>query len=154
MLGPLDRIASLPAIVLKSLLPEMQGQPKNAVDCVVFYPGNNKFEGNNPGLLYMGISRATTAGTGNLDSAIYFSGHDMNIYRVIGLKYQRDGTTPYKKVQLREKWIKRLDDNTIKPQWNKKEREELTRWAKTFRMNTSELEEMLSKKEWRQTKNE
>ena len=59
-------------------------QPKNAVDCVVvFYPGNNKFEGNNPGLLYMGKSRATTSGTGRLDSALYFSGQDMNTYRVI-----------------------------------------------------------------------
>ena len=34
--------------------PVDEGQPKNAVDCVVFYPGNNKFEGNNPGLLYLG----------------------------------------------------------------------------------------------------
>ena len=31
--------------------PVDEGQQKNAVDCVVFYPGNNKFEGNNPGLL-------------------------------------------------------------------------------------------------------
>ena len=128
-----------------------EGQPKNAVDCVVFYPGNNKFEGNNPGLLYMGTSRATTTGTGNLDSAIYFSGQDMNTYRVTGLKYQRDGVTLYKKVQLREKWIERLDKNTIKPSWEKRQKEDLIKWAKTFRMSTIDLEIMLSTREWRST---
>lgn len=134
--------------------PVDEGQPKNAVDCVVFYPGNNKFEGNNPGLLYMGTSRAITSGTGNMDSAMYFSGQEMNTHRVLSLKYQRDGTTPYKKVQLREKWIERLDKHTIviRPQWSTKEKEELVRWAKTFRMSTSDLEIILSRKEWRTTK--
>ena len=131
--------------------PVDEGQPKNAVDCVVFYPGNNKFEGNNPGLLYMGTSRATTTGTGNLDSAIYFSGQDMNTYRVTGLKYQRDGVTLYKKVQLREKWIERLDKNTIKPSWEKRQKEDLIKWAKTFRMSTIDLEIILSTREWRST---
>ena len=69
-------------------------QPKNAVDRIVFDPGNKQFEGNNPGTLYMGASRATTAGTGNRDSALYFSGQNMNTFRVINLRLQRDGKTP------------------------------------------------------------
>ena len=76
----------------------------------------------------------------------------MNTYRVIGLKYQRDGKTPYKKVQLRQKWIERLDKNTIRPSWDNKEKEELITWAKTFRMSTNNLEDILSMKEWRACK--
>ena len=121
--------------------PVDEGQPKNAVDCVVFYPGNNKFEGNNPGLLYMGTSRATTSGTGRLDSALYFSGQDMNTYRVT----QESATE-------RQKWIERLDKNTIRPSWDNKEKEELITWAKTFRMSTNNLEDILSMKEWRACK--
>ena len=73
----------------------------------------------------------------------------MNMHRVLGLKYQRDGITPYKKVKLREKWIERLDKNTIRPQWNSKKKEELTKWGKTFKMRTEDLEDILSMKEWR-----
>ena len=50
--------------------PVEDGQPKNAVDCVFFEPGTRRMEGGCPGLLYMGVSRATTAGTGALDSAM------------------------------------------------------------------------------------
>ncbi len=37
--------------------PVDEGQPKNAVDCVVYEPGTKRFEGSNPGLLYMGGSQ-------------------------------------------------------------------------------------------------
>ena len=99
--------------------------------------------------------RATTSGTGNLDAAIYFSGQDMNTHRVLGLKYQRDGATLHKKVQLREKngWIERLTRQKYnQTKLGKKQKEDLIRWAKTFRMSTSDLEVILSMKEWRSTK--
>lgn len=77
-------------------------QPKSAVDRVIADPGTRSFEGNNPGTLYMICSRATTTGTGQLDSAIYFSGPNTNKGRVLDLKHQKGTKKLYKKVALRE----------------------------------------------------
>ena len=131
--------------------PVDEGQPKNAVDCIVFDPGDNKFEGNNPGLLYMGVSRATSIGTGVLDSALYFTGRNMNRYRVVNLKLQRDEKTPYKKVRLREAWVKHLDSNTINLCWTEEEKQALLNWAATFKMSVKDLEFALSQKHWRKS---
>ena len=97
----------------------------------------------------MGVSRATTMGTGALDSAIYFTGANMNRHRVMNLTVQRDGKTPYKKVELRTKWVARLDENTMTLEWTEEEKDELLAWAKKFKMTTQELEEALSNKMWR-----
>ena len=131
--------------------PVDKGQPKNAVDKVVVEPGNNKFESGNPGLLYMAASRATTAGglPEQLNSALYFTGPNMNRHRIMNLKFKRDGKKEYKKVELRGKWVKRLENNTEKRTWTKKETEELLHWAKTFRMQRNQLDDALASKEWR-----
>ena len=129
--------------------PVDHGQPKNAVDCIIYEPGTNRFEGSNPGLLYMGVSRATTAGTGQLDSAVYFTGPNMNRHRILNLTKQRDGTTFYKKVQLRNAWIQRLNENTTNVEFTTEERKELLQWARTYKMTTEELEKNLSKRAWR-----
>jgi len=126
-----------------------KGQPKNAVDCIVFDPGTRRFEGSNPGLLYMGVSRATTTGTGANDSAIYFTGTNMNHHRVMNLTTMRDGLTPYKKIILRNKWVERLKKNTHQPKWTAQEKKELLDWAKNFKMTAEELEVALSRKNWR-----
>ena len=129
--------------------PVDKGQPQNAVNCIIYEPGTNQFEGSNPGLLYMGVSRATTAGTGELNSAVYFTGTNMNRHRVLNLTKKRDGYTMYKKVELRKAWVERLDENTINLEFTDTERNELSEWARTFRMTTEELEECLSKTLWR-----
>ena len=129
--------------------PVDKGQPQNAVNCIIYEPGTNQFEGSNPGLLYMGVSRATTAGTGELNSAVYFTGTNMNRHRVLNLTKKRDGYTMYKKVELRKAWVERLDENTINLEFTDTERNELSEWAHTFRMTTEELEECLSKTLWR-----
>ena len=129
--------------------PVNKGQPQNAVNCITYEPGTNQFEGSNPGLLYMGVSRATTAGTGELNSAVYFTGTNMNRHRVLNLTKKRDGYTMYKKVELRKAWVERLDENTINLEFTDTERNELSEWARTFRMTTEELEECLSKTLWR-----
>ena len=107
------------------------------------------FEGNNPGTLYMGASRATTAGTGNEDSALYFSGQNMNKFRVLNPTLQRDGVTQYKKVRLRSLWVKRLEENTITFNWTEERKKELMTWAKTFKMDVTTLEKALSRRKWR-----
>lgn len=102
-------------------------------------------------MFYVGVSRATTAGTGALDSAIYFTGANMNRHRIMNLTVQRDGKTPYKKVELRTKWIARLDENTIALEWTEEEKAELLAWAEEFKMTTQDLEEALSNKSWRKS---
>ena len=65
-------------------------------------------------------------GTGALDSAVYFTGANMNRHRVMNLTVQRDGKkTPYKKVELRTKWVARLDENTMTLEWTEEEKDEL-----------------------------
>ena len=59
-------------------------------------------EGNNPGLFYVLLSRATTIGNGgHLDSAIYFTGVNMSMNRVLNLRLNAKGNT-YKKIILRD----------------------------------------------------
>ena len=105
-----------------------QGQQPNAVDRAFVDPGDKKFESGNPGLLYMAVSRATTLGentsssstttTGgarsppSLNSAIYFTGHNMTLHRVTNLKLKKNGDE-HEKVQLRNKWVARVEANTV-----------------------------------------
>ena len=97
----------------------------------------------------MGASRATTTGNENEDSALYFSGQNMNKFRVLNITLQRDGVTPYKKVRLRTLWVERLEQNTITFNWSEKKKRELITWAKTFKMDLITLEKALSRRKWR-----
>ena len=130
--------------------PVDEGRSPNAVDTIIVEPGTRSFEGNNPGTAYMAISRATTMGTGNLDSAIYFTGPNMNRSRVIDILYQRGAKRKmYKKADLREKWVKRLEENTITPVFDTKHIEGIKQWCKEFRMNADDLDTALSRRTWR-----
>jgi len=134
--------------------PVEDGQPRNAVDTIIVEPGTRSFEGNNPGTAYMAASRATTMGTGNLDSAIYFTGKNMNKARVLDIKYQRSCTNAnkkmYKKVALREKWVDRLERNTIRPIYTTEYIEDIKQWCREFRMSTDDLDMALSNRTWRE----
>ena len=101
----------------------------------------------------MAASRPTTTGTGNLDSAIYFTGPNMDRSRMLNIKYQASGRGPqkklYKKVALREKWDARLDENTVHSTYEPAYVEDVKRWCHTFKMTEEELDDALSKKGWR-----
>ena len=97
----------------------------------------------------MGASRATTIGSGLLDSALYFTGQNMNRYRVVNLRLQKDEKTPYKKVRLRDAWVSHLDNNTVDLSWSEKEKRSILEWAAKFRMSLEELEFALSQRSWR-----
>ena len=133
--------------------PVEPGQPKNAVDTAIIDPGSNMFEGSNPGLLYMAASRATTMGSEDtdkpMDSAVYWTGINMNKGRILNLTMQRDGQTKYKKVKLREKWVERLEKNTIKPHYSEQQINEIIDWSKEFKMDKSDLENALHNTQWR-----
>ncbi|GFH54205.1 hypothetical protein CTEN210_10681 [Chaetoceros tenuissimus] len=64
-------------IAFARTLHKVQGQSiggDNPVKIMVFHLGKSSFEGNNPGLLYTGISRATSMGANDINkSAIYFN---------------------------------------------------------------------------------
>ena len=129
--------------------PVDKNQPANAVDTIIVDPGTRMFEGNNPGMLYMLTSRATTMGSGNLDSAVYFSGPNMNRGRVLDLKYKQSlgpEKRPYKKVALREKWVRWLESRTLKPSYSDIQVEEVVQWCESFRMSRSDLDTALGRR--------
>ena len=134
--------------------PADKNQPQNAVDVITADPGTRSFEGNNPGTIYMLASRATTMGSGNLDSALYFSGPNMNRSRVLDIKYQKSSygqreKKMYKKVGLREKWVAHLESKTERPVYTKTETEDLVKWSSQFRIEIGQLDEALSRRNWR-----
>ena len=141
--------------------PVNQGQQPNAVDRIVVNPGDKQFESKNPGLLYMAVSRATTIGdsasapqpTANLNSAIYFTGHDMTTRRVTNLKLKKNGEE-YEKVQLRNKWVARVESNTVGMQLAPGDTPEtVINWCKNFRMKKEDLEKAIASQPWRANMN-
>ena len=131
--------------------PVEKDQPPNAVQRIICDPGDRAMEGNNPGLLYVLLSRATTLGNGgHLDSAIYFTGVNMSKHRVLNLRYNKKGET-YKKIKLRDKWINRLDKNTDKPKSNKTHIKETTKWSKKTQVTIEQLDRCISNWKWRKT---
>ena len=62
---------------------------------------------------------------------------------------QRDGKTQYKKVRLREKWTKRLDNNTVIPHYSQEEIMNVINWCRDFKMGKGELEQALHNNLWR-----
>ena len=134
------------------------------VDRVIVDPGDKKFEAGNPGLLYMAVSRATTLGESttsssattsppNLNSAIYFTGHNMTLHRVTNLKLKKNGEE-YEKVQLRNKWVARVKANTMGMKLAPGDTQEtVLDWCKKFRMRQEELEQAIANPTWRKNLN-
>jgi len=142
--------------------PVNQGQQPNAVDRIVVDPGDKQFESGNPGLLYMAVSRATTIGdtasasqtaAAHLNSAIYFTGHNMTAHRVTNLKLKKNGEE-YEKVQLRNKWVARIESNTVGMQLAPGDTpESVLEWCKKFRMPQKQLEGAIASQPWRMNMN-
>ena len=104
----------------------------------------------------MAASRATTMGSDDrskLDSAMYFTGPNMDKSRVLDIKHKLSGSGStkqlYKKVALREKWVARLDENTLRPEHGAAFVQEVREWTGSFQMSKDELGEALSKRAWR-----
>ena len=83
--------------------------PEHAIKSMVFDPGQTGFEGNNPGILYTGISRATTLGNGCVnDSAFYLAGPYATKDRLTNLTQIRAKgrkKVTYLAVLRRQKWL-------------------------------------------------
>jgi hypothetical protein len=105
------------------------GYPQNAIKRIICDPGPREFEMKSPGLFYTLLSRATTMSEENDDrmlSAIFFTGQNMDISRVLGLTTTKNGKTP-RKVALRNLWV-----------------EELNRHIHEYILNSLEMENLLS----------
>lgn len=120
--------------------PTGPGQPENYVKRLVINIGTRQFEGNNPGLSYTALGRATQLGDPNdiMTSALFFDGPDMRPSRMLNITLRADGKI-YRKVENRDKWVKFLESKTISSGIYGTEKDELFHWAKTFRPCKDEI---------------
>ena len=85
----------------------------------------------------------------SLNSAIYFTGHNMTLHRVTNLKLKKNGEE-HEKVQLRSKWVARVEANTVGMQLAPGDTPEaVLDWCKKFRMSQEELEKAIANSAWR-----
>ena len=117
-------------------------QPENIVKHIIVHPGPRSFEGNNPGLLYTIISRATTLGIPEekMSSAIYFDGINSRPehFQNITLNAKRE---PYKKVQIRKSWVNYLNKGEYKQQQQKENFNE--EWIESRKMSKEDAHDLL-----------
>jgi len=94
--------------------PTPDGQPDNAIKCLVIDPGEKEFETKCPGTAYTAFSRGTTLGGNDfLNSAIYVHGGNITKKRLLKMTL-----TQKRKVLMhilrRNKWVKYLDKHVVK----------------------------------------
>lgn len=125
--------------------PTDDGQIPNAIKHIIVDPGNQQFEGRNPGLLYTFLSRVTTLGNkeNKFSSAIYFQGDNASKerFQFVSVRKVNQKIVPYHKVLLRDKWVKYLEENTMQNSGlSSKEKSDLTRWCQSTNLGTNDLE--------------
>lgn len=59
----------------------------------------------------------------------------------------------YKKVELREKWVKMIDANTFRGKFTDEETQEIIEWCENTEIGTAQLDEALCNDHWRKKKN-
>jgi hypothetical protein len=100
-------------------LHKFQGQsvgPSHYHKYMVFGPGTATFEANNPGLLYVGLSRVETLGLNVEQGHFYFTGFDATVNRLTNVTHKR-GTNgkptkeKYKALVCRERWLHYLQSH-------------------------------------------
>jgi AAA domain len=134
--------------------PTQPGRPENPVKRIIVDPGSRGFEGNNVGLFYTAMSRATTIGNPNdkMSSAIYFDGLHFSQKRITNLTKEQSGRL-FKKAQLRQNWVKYMKENNRKRKYyTEKEMEYIFKWATNTRYNREFLKKTIEKNDQKQKK--
>jgi hypothetical protein len=124
--------------------PTQPGRPENPVKRIIVDPGSRGFEGNNVGLFYTAMSRATTIGNpdNKMSSAIYFDGLQK---RITNLTKEQSGRL-FKKAELRQNWVKYMKENNRKRKfYRKQEMEHIFKWATNTRYNTDFLKRTIER---------
>jgi hypothetical protein len=125
--------------------PVAPGRPENAIKRIIVEPGNRQFEGNNVGLFYTTVSRATTIGNpnDNKSSAIYFDGPDFSKARVTNLTREKSGNM-YKKAMLRKKWVTYMKQrNHQKQPYTTEQIQHLIDWITTKSVSDDDLKKII-----------
>ena len=100
---------------------------------MVFDPGTTKFEGNNPGILYCGLSRASTLGENINHSSFYLHGTNATMQRLTNVKFKQNRPNElYIKVAQRQDWISYLNKRQRATMLEKTihERENILKWMR------------------------
>jgi hypothetical protein len=133
--------------------PTQPGRPENPIKRIIVDPGSRGFEGNNVGLFYTAMSRATTIGNvdDKMSSAIYFDGPHFSQKRITHLTKEQSGRL-FKKAQLRQNWVKYMKENNQKRKYyTKEEMEYIFEWIKTTRYNRNFLTKTILRNDQKQT---
>ena len=112
------------------------GKIKNMYDVIVCDLDDKEFEGTALGLLYTGVSRATTLGDNEgRGSAIYFTGSSLREDRIRNLTMKKDGKKEFDMAMKRRYWVNYISarahrfKSQVKRIMEKKEM--LIQWATT-----------------------
>ena len=97
---------------------------------IICDPHDRDVESTQTGMLYTAVSRGTTLGDDNgLNSAIYFTGSNINPDRIQKLTRCRKQNNEYTKVKKRRIWVQYLEQHTVTPDISQKG---LQKISKTF----------------------
>ena len=120
--------------------PVTPGRPSNPVQRIIVDPGTKSFEMISPSLLYTAFSRATTLGPQNedkkLNSAVYFTGVNITPNRMINMTKKKDGNMTVT-IKRRQKWIQRIENNTITSSLTNRQKESLFQYFKDTKLSES-----------------
>ena len=118
--------------------------PEHPIKAMVFDPGKSGVEGNNPGFTYVGLSRVSSLGKGNInDSAFYLTGDHLSIERFTDMTFQRTRKNEtYVKIKQKKRWIRFLDTQKQNTNLNitKEQKEQLKKWVTTSKFSKIQLE--------------
>ena len=130
--------------------PVEKDQPPNPVKRIICDPGTRQFEGQNVGLFYTILSRATTLGDNDScsdkdkfkNSAIYFIGSNMNKSRITNITKQQNGEK-YSNVLKRERWVRYLKEHETFCTLPQSTIQDLFDWASTARIQYETLKQII-----------
>ena len=128
--------------------PVPAGRPENPIQKIVVEPGNRQFEGNNVGLFYQLVARATTIGTAQdkLSSAIYFDGKNFSRHRFENLN-MRTKKEFYKKAILRRLWVEFLRKHKMPDKTRTTEEiQNLFTWVEQSTITDEQLDKIIQAK--------
>jgi GTPase SAR1 family protein len=123
--------------------PVQEGQQKNATIRIICDPGTKTFEGRNPGLFYTILSRITTLGDINdkMSSAIYFTGENMTPDRILNIT-KGANNQHFKRVNLRNQWVRLLNESVETSGMSESEIMEVLSWTKNTVIHLALYEKM------------
>jgi hypothetical protein len=136
--------------------PAAPGRPENPIKRIIVEPGTRTFEGNNVGLFYTAMSRATTIGNPDdkMSSAIYFDGPNFSKQRITNLTRQQNGAM-YHKAYLRQRWVKFIRDNNVnRKQYTKSEMDKLFDWITQNRFSHKMLKKIIKDNDGKKQSNQ